>query len=174
MVLSAAMATADAHGIGFVAADPWLSRQMTDYVAERIVTLQGFTREKVKALLRDTFAGVAQETPFEIGTLVHEAIATMFDGFERWRADRIARTETAIAYNTGAIAALKQGGYTHVVVSDGQGENGCEACEAIDGQVWTLEEALANPTEHPNCVRSFSPATTEDIAAADLAEEGVA
>jgi hypothetical protein len=52
-----------------------------------------------------------------------------------------------------------QAGVTHVEVSDGDDD---DDCADADGQVWTLEEALANPIAHPNCVRSFAPADEGD------------
>jgi hypothetical protein len=69
---------------------------------------------------------------------------------------------TAIVYNQGAALAYHQNGITHVVISDGQGENGCEECEAVDGEIWTIEEFLAEPTAHPNCTRSASPAEADE------------
>lgn len=72
----------------------------------------------------------------------------------RTRALTIARTETGTAYNRGAITAYRVGGVTHVDVLDGDDD---EPCASANGSRWTLEEAEANPLEHPNCTRAFSP-----------------
>lgn len=82
---------------------------------------------------------------------------------EPWRAERVARTETAVAYNGAATDAYREAGFTHVVVSDGTDYD--DACREADGEVWTLAEAEDNPIEHPNCVRAFAPALPEDVPA---------
>ena len=74
---------------------------------------------------------------------------------------------TATAYNQGNLLAYRQNNITHVIVSDGQTEGSCDECEAVDGAVWTIEEAMAAPLEHPQCSRSFGPASDEDIAGAE-------
>ncbi len=77
------------------------------------------------------------------------------------RADLIARTEMSSAWNMGVITALKDAGEEYVAVSDG---DGCEACEEADGEYWDIDEAEANPLEHPNCVRDFRPLTEDELA----------
>ncbi len=80
--------------------------------------------------------------------------------FSAARAETIARTETGFAYNRGTISGYRQTGLVQQVeVLDGDYD---EECQAANGQVWTLEEAEANPLEHPNCVRSFSPIVVEE------------
>ncbi|HAM56877.1 MAG TPA: hypothetical protein DCQ64_16340 [Candidatus Rokubacteria bacterium] len=73
--------------------------------------------------------------------------------FSETRAEVVARTEVAIAQNYGQSETYRELGFTHVYVQDGD----CDICREVDGQIWTIEEALANPVAHPNCVRSFSP-----------------
>lgn len=139
----------------------------TRYIGDRIVTLQETTREEVAALIERAIEDAQRSglgaTPFDLGTRVREVVADTFDGYDRWRADRIARTETATAYNSGNLFALRQNGYMHVRLSDG-GPGGCEECAAVDGQVWPLERAMAEPIAHPNCRRAWSPATEDDAA----------
>jgi hypothetical protein len=67
------------------------------------------------------------------------------------------RTELGFAYNQGAVQNYAAVGVEKVVVRDGGTGGSCEACDAVDGEVWTLEEAAANPLEHPNCTRGFLP-----------------
>jgi SPP1 gp7 family putative phage head morphogenesis protein len=69
------------------------------------------------------------------------------------RATTISRTESAAAYNGGAILAYRDAGVEKVRVLDGDDD---EECAKADGEIWTLEEAEANPTAHPNCTRSFA------------------
>lgn len=79
--------------------------------------------------------------------------------FSAARAETIARTETALAYNRGVVASYRQALVTHVEVLDGDYD---EECQMADGQIWTLEEAEANPVAHPNCVRAFSPLAPDE------------
>ena len=77
-----------------------------------------------------------------------------FYAFSDSRAGTIARTEEARALNVGALGVWDSSGIVNEVnVSDG---DGCSECSEIDGAVWSIEEAMANPLSHPNCVRSFS------------------
>ena len=73
--------------------------------------------------------------------------------FSEARATMIARTEIGIAQNAGHIETYKEIGFTHVKVHDGD----CDVCSEVDGQVWTIDEAAAEPLAHPNCVRAFVP-----------------
>jgi SPP1 gp7 family putative phage head morphogenesis protein len=79
-----------------------------------------------------------------------------------YRALMVARTETGFAYNSGALANYKDAEVTHVEVMDGGTEGSCEDCDALDGETWTIEEAEANPLEHPNCTRAFAPVLMEE------------
>jgi SPP1 gp7 family putative phage head morphogenesis protein len=79
-------------------------------------------------------------------------------GFSEKRAEVIARTETGRLYNEGACWHWKESGLVkYVEVIDG---DGCDICSEINGQIWTIEQALNNPIEHPNCVREFYPVIT--------------
>jgi hypothetical protein len=84
------------------------------------------------------------------------------------RADLIARTEMATAWNLGVVNTLKDAGEEYVFVTDGDSD---EECQNADGEIWTLEEAEANPLEHPNCIREFRPLTSDELAEVQ-AEEG--
>lgn len=132
--------------------DPFMQREMTEYVGDRIVQLDEFSREDISDLVRNWLA----RTPDEAGSMKELAnlITEKYDGYAQWRADRIARTETAIAYNHGTVFGYRQAGVTEVEVLDGDGD---EACAAANGQVWPLARALKEPVEHPNCTRDFVP-----------------
>lgn len=64
-------------------------------------------------------------------------------------------TQYVSSRNDASAHAFEQGGVSFVDVSDGTDND--EACAAADGQRWSLDEALDNPSEHPNCVRAFVP-----------------
>ena len=57
--------------------------------------------------------------------------------------------------NDASVTLYGQAGVSFVDVEDGVDHD--EACAAADGQRWSLDEALANEKEHPNCVRVFVP-----------------
>lgn len=148
---------AAAKGLGgvFNMDDPYTSSFMTKYLGERIVSLDATTKDKVVAGLRRTLADADDEiTPFDLGTAVYDTVAEQFDGFARYRADTIARTETAIEFNHGNVLGMHQAGVQNVEVHDGDDD---EECAAANGQVWPVSYALANPVAHPNCSRAFSP-----------------
>lgn len=70
---------------------------------------------------------------------------------------RIARSEVARVQNIGSLTRYQNRGITRVRVLDDEGPNSCEECKMVNGQIWTLEKAMVNELEHPNCVRSFAP-----------------
>lgn len=73
------------------------------------------------------------------------------------------RTTANRAYNTGAAQAAKRLGMQFLSVSDGPGCGWTFHAdpETANGKVVTIDEAQAYPLAHPNCQRSFSPATRE-------------
>jgi hypothetical protein len=142
-------------GITFNEEDPFLQRRLTTYVGTRITELEGTTKDRVTEVIRNAFANGEGLSLPELGATIADSVRETFDGYEDWRADRIARSETAIAYNTGDLLAWMQAGVRFVEVQDGT-END-EPCRQANGQIWPIEYALDNPIEHPNCERSFTP-----------------
>jgi hypothetical protein len=125
-----------------------------EYTAKLIKTLDETTKVMVKDSLIESFG---QDLTWEEikGKLQSEYALSPY------RAEVIARTESAAAYNTGGVKAWKESGIVVAVeVYDG---DGCEACILVQGAIWTLDEAYARPYEHPNCVREFFPILSEDI-----------
>jgi HK97 family phage portal protein len=68
---------------------------------------------------------------------------------------RIAVSEYVAARNDASVMAYSQGGVSFVDVRDGTDHDA--ACAAANGSRWTLEQAIANDKEHPNCRRVFAP-----------------
>lgn len=123
-------------------------KKTIDGLAKRIRGVAETTREDVRLWVeRATEDGLTIQ---EVARQIRSDAADI----SKSRALTIARTETATAYNLGATHAYEDAGIEKVTVMDGDDD---EECAAADGQVWTLEEARANPTAHPNCVRAFSP-----------------
>ena len=78
--------------------------------------------------------------------------------FGEARAEMIARTEVAIAENSGQLRTMGEAGFDRVYVYDGD----CDECAEVDGKVASLAWAEANPLQHPNCVRAFSGAPEDE------------
>jgi ribosomal protein S18 acetylase RimI-like enzyme len=77
------------------------------------------------------------------------------------RADVVADVESGEMENTVQLMSYQDAGITHVTVSDG--ELWDEPCIEANGQVWTIEDALLNPKEHPYCQRTFDPVMPDDL-----------
>jgi len=145
--------------VAFDVDDPFVKRQLTDYVGERITSLDDTTKQEVADMLREIIAkdgGSAEQ----IGDIVAEKVRERFDGYADWRADRIARAETSIAYNYGNTLGYRQAGVSKVRVIDSDDSD--EECRQANGQIWTIEEALAKPIAHPGCLRDFEPVLDEE------------
>ena len=141
-------------GIEFNAKDPFVSRHFTQYLGARITQLDETTRDLVKETLH---AALIEDEAVGVNDLAGRLMES--GAFAPSRALMIARTETATAYNFGALGAYHQAGVEEVEVSDGDGD---EECADANGEVWSLDEALANPLAHPNCVRSFGPHISDE------------
>lgn len=76
----------------------------------------------------------------------------------------VLRTNANRAYNMGVLNALKKKGVEFVNVSDGPecGWSYHEDGDLANGKVVTIDEANAFPIAHPNCRRTFAPATPQD------------
>lgn len=85
----------------------------------------------------------------------YPGVTGVFDDAKGYRAEMIARTETAAAYSSASIQAYKDSdAVDEVEVMDGTEDS---ECEEANGETWTLDEADAEPTAHPNCSRAFLP-----------------
>jgi HK97 family phage portal protein len=85
----------------------------------------------------------------------------VFSDATDYRAEMIARTEAAFAYNGAQVADYGAAGVSYVEILDGQGD---AECADADGSVWTLDDYDANPIAHPNCSRSAIPSDNADAA----------
>src|SRR5512135_2696339 len=122
----------------------------------------------------DAISDIDETTADRVKSIIGDSIANETDPTDRLsrifgeeRASLIAETETNTAFNMGTIRALMDAGEEYVYVTDGDYD---EDCASANDSIWTLEEAEANPLEHPNCVRDFRPLTAEELADT-LAEE---
>jgi hypothetical protein len=81
--------------------------------------------------------------------------------FGEYRAELIARAETAMAANAGATDLYAGHGLTSFYVIDNPE---CPVCAPVAGTLQSLAWCRANPIGHPNCVRSFRPPTAAEVA----------
>ena len=160
LVLASGKRAADAAGGMWKADDPFLTRFMTGYVGERVKQLGKTSRKDVTEIIRRTFADPeAKKDPHSIANLVLDKVREKYDGYEEWRALRIARSEVGIGANHGSCFGIAQAGGGHVDVFDGTDD---EICKEANGQTWTIAEALNDPLGHPNCTRSLAPSKEDE------------
>lgn len=104
--------------------------------------------------LQDALA-TAWDKGGDYDSMVH-AVTDTFDDFSTKRADLIAQTETADAYNSGRDAIARELGFTEKSWETESGDP-CPTCEANEAQEWIdIDEDFASgddaPTAHPNCL----------------------
>lgn len=144
-----------------------------EYAEARAAELVGMTRQPDGTLVRNPNPrwSLAQTTRDQIRAMVKKAIdeqwteaqlseAIADEGVWDWRADMIARTETAFAMNSGTAASYREAGVEEVKVLDGRGclqEGHDDDQRGVNGEIWTLEESEEYPLGHPNCTRDFAP-----------------
>ncbi len=149
-----------------------------EYAADRAAELVGMRRLPDGSLVRNPNPrwSVAQTTRDKVRATIRQAFEELWD--ERrlaaelvrdeiwdWRADMIARTETAFAMNSGTAASYKQAGVEEVKVLDGRGclqEGHDDTRKGVNGEIWTLEESQEYPLGHPNCTRDFAPVVPKE------------
>jgi len=129
---------------------------MGQWGATRITKVDAETKRVVREYLSGAISegqGVAE---------MEKGLGELFDGwirgapYKQSRAEKIARTETGFAYNSGSLLGYQANGVRHVKVMDDEGPNSCDACREANGQIWDIEFAINNPLQHPSCVRAFA------------------
>jgi len=73
---------------------------------------------------------------------------------QKYRTERIARTETAKALSEGELQGYKQMGVEKVRFN--ADPECCDLCAELDGQVYTIDEAQGVIPVHPNCECTFT------------------
>lgn len=135
-----------------------MDRLLAD-AGSRVVEINDFTRALISDVVR---SGVEEGLSMaELGSRIGDTGVFSSD-----RAERIARTETATVLNQSQIQTFQAYGVQQVRVLDGLND---AICANANGEIWTTEEALANPIGHPNCVRDFVPiVVAEQLAGTEL------
>lgn len=141
--------------------NPYVSNAVQD-LAQKITSISDTTRDYVRDVIQ---AGIDNgSTLEEMADALQQSSA-----FDASRAMTIARTESRVAYNSGATAAMRSLGAEQVYVSDG--EDFDEECASVDGTIQDIDWADDNPVQHPRCTRAFAPVPAdEEVDLSDQAE----
>lgn len=152
----------DAEEFGAGVLQPWVQ----DRVKFALDSIDSTVREEAQnwlaARLRET---VDPST-------VSEAAKDHFSDFPSTHADRVARTESAQAFNRGTLDALHLAGVAQVQAhdaSDGSDHLTDAECQAMNGRVMSVEEAK-ELRDHPNGTRYFTPLSTERLSVERVSE----
>lgn len=141
-------------GVDISPMDPRLTRFTDKYVAQRVRQLQRTSVSQTARQIRKLF-GDRRRSITNVSDEVKQAIGSQYTEWAKWRAARIARSEAAITENHGALLGYTIAGVVGVSVTDGT-EHDAE-CRQANGSTWSLDKAMTEPIEHPNCVRAFRP-----------------
>lgn len=131
---------------------PWFQKYGAKENADTLVRIieDGISRGKPLGRWESREPGV---TGYDSGTVADDIMKHMGQQYKSG-ASTIARTETMRYLSESALDRYEDALIEKVVVRDGCG---CWECAAINGQVWTIEEARMRVLQHPNCRRSFTP-----------------
>lgn len=143
------------HAVDFDVDDPMVSRHMTQYVGDRITQLSETSKAQVSDVVTRALADADEDSSVQdLADAITGAARDLYDDYAQYRSLRIARTESAIVYNNGAVLGGSQAGFDQFDVVDGTDD---PECAAANGDVWSTTECLEDPISHPNCVRAFFP-----------------
>lgn len=133
---------------------PRLENRVQARAADLITGINAATRAEVEALVQQGLdEGLGAD---ELARRIEERFTAWAtpDPTRQSRAEMIARTEMATAYNHATLDGYQTARVNNVRVYDGDYD---EACRAANGQVWSVEESRSRVIEHPNCTRAFAP-----------------
>lgn len=114
--------------------------------AKRITGINDTTRQGIAELVSE---GITKG--LSPAALADEIEA--WSGFDEYRAELIARTETGDAYNSAAIGSYREYGVGQVQVLDGDDDDICAPWANWTGPI----DEAPEPLGHPNCTRDFLP-----------------
>jgi len=145
-----------------------LGVNLNDGKLEREVLALGGTRRGLSDLPAQTrsaiFSAIEQARELGLGppataSRIRDLVAAGPWADSRTRALMVARTETKFAQNASSMAIYREAEtVSSVQVFDAQLGDTDAGCQALNGRIFTLEEAQKIPLlDHPNCTRSFAP-----------------
>jgi hypothetical protein len=152
-------------GVSFgpaVPVPPRVIARILDKAAKRVVGINDWTRDQLVTLIgqgaRDGLS------PAELGDAIEK-----WTGWNEYRAERIATTELAQAYNDATLGSYREAGIDMVEADDACT---CDECQEAFGDhpVMPMDEA-DGIEDHPNGTLEWLPVITEDAALGDLEAE---
>lgn len=117
--------------------DPMNPKVMNALEKQRIGSVQSTNSDVVKKLRKTLAEGLeANETV----PILRKRVTNVFEGLERYSAERIARTETIWAWNEGAVQGYIQSGVVEKKqwLSSGDSRS-CDFCPTLDGKIISVE-----------------------------------
>jgi SPP1 gp7 family putative phage head morphogenesis protein len=124
-------------------------RALTRTLATRVVGMADTTKDDIRGVLERAFDADKIPGTDVIARQLREAGVTS----SRSRSEMISRTETATAFNQGALLSYTEAGVEKVECLDSDND---PECEERNGKVFTVEEAQ-EIEPHPNCVLAWAP-----------------
>ena len=121
-----------------------------EWLKTRIAWAAEQTSEETAKLLGDELS-----TGFGLGEGADKLAARVqgvFDDMEKWRAERIARTETMMAANQGALQGYADTGIKQVEFYAALDERVCQNCNDMHGDIEDLGDAENVLPLHPSCL----------------------
>lgn len=160
--------------------DPMNPKVMNALERQRIGSVQSTNSDVVKRLRKTLSMGMELN---EAVPDLRKRVTGIFEGLERYSAERIARTETIWAWNEGAIQGYIQSGVVEKKqwLSSGDSRS-CDFCPTLDGKIISVEayffekgskyevgenslsfvyEDVGHPPLHPNCRCTIVPIIEE-------------
>jgi HK97 family phage portal protein len=131
--------------------------KLIEDLGKKITRINETTRKRIAEEIREgLYRGYSiQQIAEGVKEEDYKGISGVFEMAKGYRAEMIARSETADAYNLANLLTYKDLGQTEVEVIDGEFFD--EHCRQANGQVWPITKAQAEPKDHPNCTRAFAP-----------------
>jgi hypothetical protein len=126
--------------------DPAVINRVLAAGAKRVTEINETTREGLAEI-------VAQGVEQGMGAAELGDAIQAWSGWDEYRSEMIARTETGMAYNSTALESYRENGMEYVQVLDGDGD---EECAPWADVVVPIDRA-PDPLGHPNCTRDILP-----------------
>ena len=132
--------------------DKWIADHLADFAAS--------VADTTRAEIRDFIARQMEEQPGITQEDLAQKVREHFVEFPDWKADRLARTETANVYRAATLLAAQAAEINRVQAIDAQYGPTDDDCEQRDGQIFDVDAAW-NVTEHPNGTLAWRMVPTE-------------
>lgn len=128
-----------------------------DRVTQRVVTRGAARITGINQTTRDGIASILADPANDTLDGMLAAIEA-YSGFDDYRSELIARTETMDAYNAAALGSYDEFGVTEVEASDGDED---DECASRDGQTFSIDDA-DGIEDHPNGTLDWIPVVPDE------------